>query len=228
MLPPPIFSPSRGDHGEREQFRRAAIVDRAVIEAPEAPSPPPAPKPSLASSAARATMEWAIIIVAALCVAFLIKTFLIQAFFIPSGSMEPQLKIGDKVLVNKLSYRLHDIHRGDIIVFERPACAQGDAAIKDLIKRVIGREGDTVEGKDGGVFVNGKRLVESYLPDDQATDDFAPVKVPTDRVWVMGDNRENSTDSRRLCPGRPAFIAEDEVVGRAFVRVWPPRAISLL
>ena len=197
-----------------------------MIEASEAPpSPPP---PSLARRAARSTIEWVVIIAAALALAFVVKTFLVQAFFIPSASMEPELNIGDRVLVNKVSYRLHEIHRGDLVVFERPDCDGSDPAIKDLIKRVVGVGGDSVEGRDGAVYLNGERLAEPYLPPGQATGDFGPVKVPSGHIWVMGDNRENSKDSRFLCNSRPTFIQEREVIGRAFVRVWPVPAAGLL
>ena len=129
--------------------------------------------------------------------------------------------------MNKLSYRVHDIHRGDIVVFERPDCAVRDPEIKDLVKRVVGLPGDKVEGRDGGVRVNGQRLVEDYLPDGQSTSDFGPVEVPPGKLWMMGDNRENSSDSRVLCGG-PTFIDEDAVVGRAFVRVFPVTRLGLL
>ncbi len=168
------------------------------------------------------------IVVAALAVAFLVKTFLIQAFFIPSASMEPQLHVGDRIFVNKLSYRLHDIHRGDIVVFARPPCTPADPTIKDLVKRVVGLPGDTVEGRNGGVLVNGKRLTEAYLPADQTTSDFGPVTVPDGRLWMMGDNRENSSDSRVLCDNRATFIDEDLVVGRAFVKVYPLSDLEVL
>jgi signal peptidase I len=177
--------------------------------------------------AVKTTVEWVVIIAAALVVAFVVKTFLIQVFWIPSASMEPELHTGDRVLVNKLSYRAHDVHRGDIVVFERPAC-DPTATYKDLIKRVIGLSGETVEGRNGGVYVDGRRLLESYLPPGIATSDFGPVHVPADHVWVMGDNRSNSKDSRFLCNNGPTFIADDEIVGRAFVRVWPVGDITLL
>jgi signal peptidase I len=187
-----------------------------------------AAQPTAAARAMRNALEWVVIIVAALVVAFVVKTFLIQAFFIPSASMDPELRVGDRVLVNKLSYRLHDVHRGDIAVFDRPKCDLSDPAIKDLIKRVVGVGGETVEGHDGGVYVNGKRLPEPYLPKGVTTADFAPVKVPAGHLWMMGDNRGNSKDSRFLCNNGPTFIAEDVVVGRAFVRVWPASAFDLL
>jgi signal peptidase I len=192
------------------------------------PAPPAAGRGGAADRVVRSVVEWVVIIAAALVVAFLVKTFLIQAFYIPSASMEPQLNEGDRIFVNKLSYRLHDVHRGDIVVFERPACAPPDPKIKDLVKRVVGLPGDTVEGKAGGVYVNGHRLAENYLPDDQTTMDFSAVHVPAGRLWMMGDNRENSTDSRFLCGNGPTFIDEGTVVGRAFVKVFPLNDIELL
>ena len=185
-----------------------------------APGDVPDRKPTRARAAARSSAEWAIIIVAALVVAFLVKTFLVQVFWIPSASMEPTLHVGDRVVVNKLSYRFGEIERGDIVVFERPDCDASADAIKDLIKRVVALEGETVEGRDGAVYVNGKRLRESYLPRGVITTPFAPYEVPSGHIWVMGDNRGNSTDSRFLCEGnRP--IAETSVVGRSFAKLWP-------
>jgi len=191
-------------------------------------APPPSAAPTPAARAARNAVEWVVIIVAALVVAFVVKTFLIQAFFIPSASMDPELKVGDRVLVNKLSYRLHDVHRGDIVVFDRPACDLSDPSIKDLIKRVVGVGGETVQGKGGSVYVNGTKLDESYLPPNVTTSDFGPVTVPSGSLWVMGDNRGNSKDSRFLCDNGPTYIAEKHVVGRAFVRVWPANAFDVL
>ena len=172
-------------------------------------------------SSMRNTVEWVAIIGAALIAAVVIKTFLIQAFYIPSASMEPTLEIQDRVLVNKLSYRLHDVHRGDVVVFERPPNDKGE--IRDLIKRVIGLPGETVEGRDGTVYVDGRPLREPYLPTGTVTTDFGPNAVPEDYVWVMGDNRGNSSDSRVF-----GAIAESTIIGRAFIRVWPFTAIRLL
>ncbi|HEX4979931.1 MAG TPA: signal peptidase I [Acidimicrobiales bacterium] len=178
--------------------------------------------------AVRSAIEWLVIIAAALAVAFLVKTFLVQAFYIPSLSMDPTLRIRDRVLVNKLSYRLHDVNRGDIVVFERPDCDEGDPGIKDLIKRVVALGGERVEGRDGAVFVDGRRLAEDYLPAGMTTGDFGPVEVPEGHIWVMGDNRGNSKDSRILCNSRPTPISEDDVIGRAFVRVWPLGDLTIL
>lgn len=173
----------------------------------------------------RSTVEWVAVIVGALVVALVVKTFLFQAFYIPSGSMEPTLEKGDRVLVNKLSYDLHDVNRGDVVVFELPADKVGADGIKDLIKRVIGLPGDVIETRNGVVYINGRRLKEPYLPDGVTTD-HPPIErqtVPEDHVFVMGDNRDNSADSRYVSRGP---IPIDTIVGRAFVLVWPPADIG--
>ena len=170
----------------------------------------------------KAAVEWIAIIVGALLVALVIKATLIQAFYIPSESMVPQLHIGDRVLVNKLSYRLHDINRGDIVVFERPK-GETDPRIKDLIKRVIGLPGETIEGRDGKVLINDRLLSEPYLPAGVTTTNLPRQLIPPDHYFVMGDNRSNSRDSRVF-----RAIDEDLIVGRAFIRVWPIDDLTLL
>ncbi len=172
--------------------------------------------------ALRGGLEWVAVMVGAVLIAFLIKTFLIQAFYIPSESMLDTLHKNDRVLVNKLSYRLHDVNRGDVVVFERLPEGPGDTT-KDLIKRVIALEGETVEGRDGRVFVDGRPLSEPYLDQDGTTTGFAPQRIPPAHVWVMGDNRPNSKDSRVFGP-----ISDSKIVGRAFIRVWPVAHITFM
>jgi signal peptidase I len=171
-------------------------------------------------SGARQAVEWVLLIAAALAIAILIKTFLFQAFYIPSASMDPTLKINDRVLVNKLSYKLHDVHRGDIVVFEKPPNEASN--IKDLVKRVIGLPNETVEGRDGHIYIDGKLLQEPYLH-GVVTSNFAAVSVPANSVWVMGDNRPASRDSRYFGP-----IRTSSIVGRVFVRIWPPKRLGFL
>ena len=171
----------------------------------------------------RSIVEWVAVIVGALVVALVVKTFLFQAFYIPSASMEPTLEQGDRVLVNKLSYDLHDINRGDVVVFERPdSWTPAVDGIDDLIKRVIGLPGETVELRGGDVYVDGEEIEEPYLPNGTETGPGPNGKerweVPDGHIFVMGDNRGNSSDSRFYEDG---FVAEDLVVGRAFVQVWP-------
>jgi signal peptidase I len=190
---------------------------------PAGPTGPSGPGRARKGGSTRAIAEWVIILVAALTVAIVVKTFLIQAFYIPSGSMEPTLKPGDRVLVNKLSYDLHSIHRGDIVVFKRPPSEADDPTIKDLIKRVIGLPGDQIEGRDGLVYINGQLLKEPYLPRGTVTTSLPLMTVPAGQYFVMGDNRGNSKDSRFIGP-----IAGHLIVGRAFVRVWPLSGLGLL
>jgi len=181
-------------------------------------------------------LELPILVVVALLVAVVIKTFFVQAFYIPSSSMEDTLLINDRVLVNKLAYRLGDLGRGQVIVFDDPRGPTTpeesvlDAARRNVaeaiglstprsefIKRVIGLPGETIEIRDSTVFVNGQGLVEPYLKDGSFMPDFGPVTVPAGQVFVMGDNRNASQDSRVFGP-----IPVDEIVGRAFVIMWPP------
>jgi len=180
--------------------------------------------------------ELPVLVVLAFVVALLIKTFFIQAFYIPSESMEPTLMPGDRVLVQKISYYFRDPKRGDIIVFEDPKPGSGQhrgiiggffhwmfqglgvqkPANEDFIKRVIGLPGDTVWAKGGYVYVNGVKLIEPYLT--QTTQDFPHTVVPAGSLFVMGDNRSNSLDSRFGL----GFVPESKVIGQAWVIIWPP------
>jgi signal peptidase I len=166
--------------------------------------------------------EWLILVAASLAVALFVRGFLIQAFYIPSESMVPTLVKNDRVLVNKLSYKLHDVHRGDIVVFTAPPGA-ATAQVKDLIKRVVGLPGETIEGRNGSIFINNKPLDEPYLPPDVRSRDFPPEKVPPDHLWVLGDNRQDSRDSTFF-----KSIDEHSIVGRAFVKIWPLNDLGLL
>lgn len=174
-----------------------------------------------ASSATRNALEWAVVLVGAVLVALVLRASLFQAFYIPSESMETTLLIDDRVLVNKISYRLHDINRGDIVVFARPDDQAGE--IRDLIKRVVALPGESVEARDNSLFINGQRLEEPYLDENVVTVDFGPEVVPEGQVFVMGDNRTESYDSRVF-----GAIDQDRVVGRAFVLFWPLNRLGSL
>jgi len=190
-------------------------------------------EPSSRNRRLQSGLEWVAVIVGALVVALVVKTFLFQAFYIPSASMEPTLEKGDRVLVNKISYDLHDVNRGDVIVFELDSEDVGPDGIKDLIKRVVGLPGDVIESRDGIVYVNDRALDEPYLADGMITGDpedsrNPPIErqtVPEGHVFVLGDNRSNSADSRYPYRGP---IPIDSIVGRAFVLVWPPGDIGSL
>lgn len=162
----------------------------------------------------RALTEWLFVLVGAVVVALILRVFLFQAFWIPSESMEHTLQAEDRVLVNKLSYRLHDVNRGDVVVFRRPDEQAGE--IRDLIKRVVAVEGDVVEAHDNQLHINGEPSVEPYLDEGEVIGDFGPVEVPASEVFLMGDNRDESYDSRFF-----GTVHEDRIVGRAFVLFWP-------
>ena len=185
--------------------------------------------------------ELPVLIVLAFVLAIVLKTFVVQAFYIPSGSMEPTLMPGDRVLVSKLGGAPA---RGDIIVFQDPAPSPGPdrglvggalhwlseglgvvrPADEDFIKRVIGLPGDTVELQDGRLYVNGARVPEPYLKGPPDRRDFGPITVPPNDLFVLGDNRLNSNDSRFGL----GYIPLDRVVGKAFVVVWPPSRMGWL
>ena len=174
-------------------------------------SGPPAPPTTL-----RRVIEWLVIIAIALGVAFVVKTFVLQAFFIPSGSMEPTLMIHDRILVDKLSYDFHPVHRGDIVVFSNPM--KNDPSIKDLVKRVIGLPGDSISSdSQGHVLIDGRVIAQPWLP--RGTDPgpaITPQKIKPGYMFVMGDNRGESEDSRAF-----GQVSEKRIVGRVIMRVWP-------
>jgi signal peptidase I len=203
-------------------------------------------EPAAPSRGRRIVVETVLLAVTAIVIAVLLRAFVAQAFRIPSASMDPQLQVGDRVVVSRLAYDLHDPRRGDVVVFDCPpgaGCLPDDDSswptravdtvlealllrqpgVEEFIKRVIALPGETVEGHDGRVWINGRPLVEPYLDEKVVTSDFEPVTVGEDRIWVMGDNRTNSTDSRIF-----GQVEVDTIVGRAFVRVWPPNRTAFL
>jgi signal peptidase I len=180
------------------------------------------------------------LILMAFALALIIKSTLLQAFWIPTGSMESTLVPGDRVIVAKIPYYFHDPQRFDIIVFEEPDPAkeperglwgglthwlgQGLGFTPpddpDYIKRVIGEPGDVVFAKGGHVYVNNIRIAEPYL--DQRTARFRKTKVPDGKLFVMGDNRSNSLDSRFGL----GFVPIDRVVGKAVFIIWPAENVG--
>jgi signal peptidase I len=190
----------------------------------------------------RSWRELPLLIVAALAIAILIKTFLVQAFYIPSVSMTPTLERGDRILVCRICLRVDDIDRGDVVVFSDPNpspdedrgmvastlrwLAEGIGVAQpeheDYIKRVIGLPGDVVEIRHGVVYVNEEKLDEPYLDPDTDTRSFPAKKVPDGMLFVLGDNRLESGDSRFPPPSGLGWVPEDRVIGEAFVIVYPP------
>jgi signal peptidase I len=258
-IPPP--PPPPGDAAATQAMPVATAVEapRQDLQAPET-EPSDEGKKSKRSKKKRSFLrqltELPVLIVLAFLIAIVIKTFLVQAFYIPSGSMIPTLHIGDRVLVEKISYRLHDPRHDDIVVFAKSVVGQKPPDVpwyddaknffrellglptgseEDYIKRVIGVGGDTIRyaGTPRALFVNGTKENEPFI--NHGVDNSSPTVtsadckrlrmqvsgqgclVPAGDVFVMGDNRGNSEDSRIFGP-----INRDKIVGRAFVIIWPP------
>lgn len=196
-------------------------------------------------------VELPVLVLIAFVLALLLKTFVVQAFYIPSESMLPTLAVGDRVLVNKLVHEVRDPERGEVVVFthddEVPGAAEAEGLLdqfldtiaggfgastggeKDFIKRIIGLPGETIEMRDGVVLIDGEPVAEApeaeggYLSRPDVVD-FGPTEVPEGEYFMMGDNRPNSSDSRSLIDTVP----EEDLIGRAFVVIWPPGRLSAL
>ncbi len=154
----------------------------------------------------------------AVVLAVIIRVFLFQPFYIPSGSMEPTLQDGDRIIVNKITYRFTELHRGDIIVFKYPVNPK-----RDFIKRVIGLPGETVQIKNSILYVNGRVVTQPFLPKGLKYADYRLVTVPENAYFMMGDNRNNSEDSRVW-----GFLPRENVVGKAMLIYWPLGRMSVL
>jgi signal peptidase I len=157
------------------------------------------------------------ILVIALVLALLIRTFVAEPRFIPSDSMFPTLAIGDRLVVEKVSYHLHSPQTGDIVVFDPPPQLQIQGYAKDqaFIKRVIGTPGQTIQVKQGQVYVEGRALKEPYIAEPPGYN-WGPETVPAGTVFVMGDNRNNSNDSHIW-----GFLPQQNIIGRAWLRFYP-------
>ena len=197
--------------------------------------------------------EFPILVIVALAVSLVIKSFLVQFFYIPSGSMENTLQINDRVAVNKIPFISNSINRGDVVVFRDPANWLPEpyadnqnkiiAKIKDglvlvgvlpnpakqyLVKRVIGVAGDNVVGKDGVVTINGKKTIEPYIfAGNKASELDFNVTVPEGKIWVMGDHRGASADSRyHQDDVNNGFVPESKVTGRVLGIIWPIKNVG--
>ena len=188
--------------------------------------------------------ELPLLLLVALVLAFLLRTFVVQVFYIPSSSMEPTLSVNDRMVVEKITYLFRDPVRGEVVVFEGEELGEVDpdttagervvrvvgqflgvvpASARDFVKRVIGLPGDEIRIEEGVVFVNDVALDEPYVAFDDPSD-FGPVTVPEDALFFLGDNRPNSSDSRRGL----GFVPLDKVVGRSAVIIWPVDNATLL
>ncbi len=165
-------------------------------------------------------LEFLVISLVAFALVFgFVRPFVLEAFYIPSESMVPTLEVGDRVFVNKFVYRVTEPERGDIVVFE--SVDGGDEA---LIKRVVGLPGDTIAVRSGTLYVNGEPRKEPYLNRQPLDESFyGPILVPSGHIFVMGDNRANSADSRVF-----GFVPKENIKGEAFLRFWPLKRAGLL
>ena len=172
----------------------------------------------------RSLQENLSLIAIALCLALVIRTFVAEPRYIPSDSMLPTLHTGDRLVVEKISYLFHPPQFGDIIVFQPPIELQRRGYPKDqaFIKRVIGKPGEIITVADGKVYLNGQPLQEDYIA-EPPNQPFPPVQVPSDEFFVMGDNRNDSNDSRYW-----GFLPRKNIIGRAVFRFWPFNRIGLI
>lgn len=184
---------------------------------------------SRVSGALRSVLEWVVVLAIAIIASMFIRTFIVSPFVVPTGSMEHTIEVGDHLLAQKVTVNLgQDVAAGDIIVFENP---EGSSGHDILVKRVIATGGQTVSLRGGSVFVDGEKLDEPYTvgssyPLFQQAPGVKvefPLVVPEGSVWVMGDNRENSADSRYF-----GAVDEDAIIGVAVARYWPIDRIGLL
>ncbi len=219
--PRPSEPPAAGGAGEP--------VEPAPQPAPQPPSPPPK------RSGANPFIELIVILAVAFGLAYVVQAWVVKPYRIPTGSMEPTLEVGDRVLVNRLVYHFHGPHRGDIIVFHPPG--HGNTAVRGAtteasvtyIKRVIGLPGDTVQITRGIVTIckpvgrNCRALDESYTEGAGTAPSYGPFTVPADDYFVMGDNRGDSLDSRYWGP-----LPRRNIIGEAFLIYWPPDRLGLL
>lgn len=208
------------------------------------PSPSPRPSRRQASGSSSFLRELPMLLAVALVLAFLLRTFVVQVFYIPSSSMEPTLSVNDRMIVEKITYRFREPVRGEIVVFEGESLVDrvvedttGErlvrvvgqflgvvpASARDFVKRVIGLPGDEILILDGVVSVNGVPIDEPYVVFDDPSD-YGPVTVPDGSLFFLGDNRPNSSDSRRGL----GFVPEDKVVGRSYAIIWPFANAGLL
>lgn len=165
-----------------------------------------------------------VILVLALGLALTLRAFVAEPRYIPSASMVPTLAMGDRLVVEKISYRFRSPERGEIVVFDPPPLLQIQGFTKDqaFIKRVIGEPGQLLEVKDGLVYLNQEPLTEAYTAERPAYE-WGPKEIPDRQLFVMGDNRNNSNDSHIW-----GFLPADNVIGRAVFRFWPLNRIGFL
>jgi len=171
--------------------------------------------------------QWLVVVAVAIAVAVVLRLFVVQTFYIPSVSMSPTLKVGDRIIVDKLAYHLHGVGRGDIIVFKAPSAVAAACRTTDtiLVKRVIALPGETISDRNGTVYIDGKPLAQPWLSKNDPTSftgAFSPVHVAANNYFVMGDNRVDSCDSRFW-----GTVSRSLIIGKADARIWPITRITI-
>lgn len=203
--------------------RGASTVERMSLPPPPLDAVEPVPRK--VRSRSRTIVEWLIVLAIAVLVSLLVRTYVFQTFSIPSGSMEPTLQVGDRILVSKLSVEFGTIHRGDILVFKAPPDVRSDCGddVADLVKRVIGLPGDHLTSKGNTIYVNGSPLKQPWTHNEPIFRHIGRVTVPANHYFMMGDNEPNSCDSRYW-----GSIPRSSVIGKVFLRIWPLSRIGFL
>ncbi len=188
------------------------------------PTPSPeAPARRGLSKRQRGFLEWVVIVLIAAGVSFFLRAYVVQTYFIPSGSMEPTLQIGDRIVVSKLSVDFGTIHRGDILVFRAPPSEHCGEPVADLVKRVIGLPGDHLTSRGNTIYVNGHPLKETWTHVEPLGTPIGNVTVPANSYFMMGDNHPNSCDSRMW-----GTLPRQYVIGKVFLRIWPLSRLGFL
>lgn len=167
----------------------------------------------------KSILNFAKLFVIALILAVLLNNFVVANAIIPTDSMETTVMTGDRIIANRLAYKSSDPKRGDIVIFMPP-----DGGDVPFLKRIIGLPGETIEGKNNKVYINGEPLEESYLDDDQVQDDFGPYTIPEGSYFMMGDNRIDSHDARYW---DNKFVKKEDIIGKAIFSYFPhPRMLK--
>ncbi len=167
-------------------------------------------------------MAGVVLVCLGVALAVLVKVLAFQFFAVPSASMTPTLQVGDRILVQKYNLGTGRLRPGDVVVFRRPPTDHVDTDIAHVVKRIVALPGQVVGSQDGHLLVDGQPVAEPYLPAGTATTDVATQTIPAGEYFVMGDNRQDSYDSRAFGP-----ISDRLVVGRVIAQVWPPWAFRL-
>lgn len=178
--------------------------------------------PVVKKRGSRTAIEWLLIIVVAFVASFLMRAYVVQTFYIPSGSMEPTLLIGDRIVVNKLSVDFGTINRGDIVVFHSPKNENcGGESVADLVKRVIGLPGDVISSQGNSILINGIKVNENWTHTEPLGPAIKKQTVPTNSYFMIGDNHDFSCDSRYW-----GTVPRSSIIGKVFVRIWPLNRIA--